>query len=194
MNRLFAALVATTVLSAAPLAAQDEAVTQDDDVRMSIVYGEDAAPPCPDGEICVVARLPEAERYRIPPTLRFSDDPANTAWTRRVEKLEMIGAFGTLSCSTAGAGGFTGCTQQLINQAYGDRAEGAEVRFGELIAAARAERLATIDSAAAEEQARVEAIEREYMERLERERGEATPGETPLPSPNAEPIMQPPEG
>lgn len=193
MNRLFAALVATTVLSAAPLAAQDEAVTQDDDVRMSIVYGEDAAPPCPDGEICVVARLPEAERYRIPPTLRFSDDPANTAWTRRVEKLEMIGAFGTLSCSTAGAGGFTGCTQQLINQAYGDRAEGAEVRFGELIAAARAERLATIDSAAAEEQARVEAIEREYMERLERERGEATPGETPLPSPNAEPIMQPPE-
>ncbi len=194
MNRLFAALVATTVLSVAPLAAQDEAVTQDDDVRMSIVYGEDAAPPCPDGEICVVARLPEAERYRIPPTLRFSDDPANTAWTRRVEKLEMIGAFGTLSCSTAGAGGFTGCTQQLINQAYGDRAEGAEVRFGELIAAARAERLATIDSAAAEEQARVEAIEREYMERLERERGEATPGETPLPSPNAEPIMQPPEG
>ena len=88
MNRLFAALVATTVLSAAPVAAQDQAVTQEDDVRMSIVYGEDAAPPCPEGEICVVARLPEAERYRIPPTLRFSDDPANTAWTRRVEKLE----------------------------------------------------------------------------------------------------------
>lgn len=194
MNRLFAALVATTVLSAAPLAAQDEAVTQDDDVRMSIVYGEDASPPCPEGEICVVARLPEAERYRIPPTLRFSDDPANTAWTRRVEKLEMIGAFGALSCSTAGAGGFTGCTQQLIKQAYGDRAEGAEVRFSELIAAARAERLATIDTAAAEEQARVEAIEREYMDRLERERGEATPADAPLPSPNAEPIMQTPEG
>ncbi len=194
MNRLFAALVATTVLSAAPLAGQDEAVTQDDDVRMSIVYGEDASPPCPEGEICVVARLPEAERYRIPPTLRFSDDPANTAWTRRVEKLEMIGAFGALSCSTAGAGGFTGCTQQLIKQAYGDRAEGAEVRFSELIAAARAERLATIDTAAAEEQARVEAIEREYMDRLERERGEATPADAPLPSPNAEPIMQTPEG
>lgn len=194
MNRLFAALVATTVLSAAPLAAQDGAVTQDDDVRMSIVYGEDASPPCPEGEICVVARLPEAERYRIPPTLRFSDDPANTAWTRRVEKLEMIGAFGALSCSTAGAGGFTGCTQQLIKQAYGDRAEGAEVRFSELIAAARAERLATIDTAAAEEQARVEAIEREYMDRLERERGEATPADAPLPSPNAEPIMQTPEG
>ena len=49
MNRLIAALVATTVLSAAPLAAQDAAVAAEDDVRMSIVYGEDTAPPCPDG-------------------------------------------------------------------------------------------------------------------------------------------------
>jgi hypothetical protein len=194
MKRLLAAtLVASAAFAAVPLAAQDEAAQ--DDVRMSIVYGEDAAPACPEGEICVVARLPEAERYRIPPTLRFSDDPANTAWTRRVERLEMIGAFVALSCSPAGAGGFTGCTQQLIQQAYGDRAEGAEVRFSELIAAARAERLGTIDATAAEEQARVEAIEREYMERLERERGDTTPGEeAPLPSPKAEPIMQTPEG
>ena len=194
MKRLLAAtLVTSAAFATVPLAAQDE--TAQDDVRMSIVYGEDAAPACPEGEICVVARLPEAERFRIPPTLRFSDDPANTAWTQRVERLEMIGAFGALSCSPAGAGGFTGCTQQLIRQAYGDRAEGAEVRFSELIAAARADRLATIDATAAEEQARVEAIEREYMERLERERGATTPGEeAPLPSPNAEPIMQPPEG
>ncbi len=192
MKRLIAAaLAASAVFVATPLAAQE---SSGDDVRMSIVYGEDAAPPCPQGEICVVARLPEAERYRIPPTLRFSDDPQNTAWTRRVERLEMIGAFGTLSCSTAGLGGFTGCTQELIRQAYGDRAEGAEVRFSELIAAARADRLATIDATAAEEQARVEQIEREYMERLERERGSELPGESILPSPNAEPIMQTPEG
>ncbi len=192
MKRLIAAaLAASAAFVASPLAAQE---SSGDDVRMSIVYGEDAAPPCPQGEICVVARLPEAERYRIPPTLRFSDDPQNTAWTRRVERLEMIGAFGTLSCSTAGLGGFTGCTQELIRQAYGDRAEGAEVRFSELIAAARADRLATIDATAAEEQARVEQIEREYMERLERERGAELPGESILPSPNAEPIMQTPEG
>ena len=193
MKRLLVVSLAATsaALFAAPLAAQDDG---GDDVRMSIVYGDDAAPTCPGGEICVVARLPEEERFRIPPTLRFSDDPANTAWTRRVEKLEMIGAFGAFSCSPAGAGGFTGCTQQLMEQAYGDRAEGAEVRFSELIAAARADRLATIDATAAEEQARVEAIEREYMERLERERNAATPGETaPLPSPDAEPIMQQPE-
>jgi hypothetical protein len=201
MKRLIAAtLIAPAALLASPLAAQEAAGP--DDVRMSIVYGDDAAPPCPETEICVVARLPEEDRYRIPPTLRFSDDPQNTAWTRRVERLEMIGAAGIMSCSPAGAGGFTGCTQQMIQQAYGDRAEGADVRFGELIAAARADRLATIDETAAAEQARVEAIEREYMERLERERATELPneqsvatetGDSIAPSAEAEPIMETPE-
>lgn len=178
MTRLHPALAfAAAALLAGPLLAQEG---ESDDVRMSIVYGDDAAPECPPGEICVVARLPEADRYRIPPSLRFSDDPDNTAWTRRVEKLEMIGDFGTMSCSTAGAGGFTGCTQQMIRAAYGDKAEAASVRFSELIAAARADRLAKIDQVAAEEQARVEQIEREYMERLERERAAALPGERPV--------------
>lgn len=178
MTRLTAALaLAAAAFVAGPALAQE---TPSDDVRMSIVYGDDAAPECPAGEICVVARLPEEDRYRIPPTLRFSEDPQNTAWTRRVEKLEMIGDFGTMSCSTAGAGGFTGCTQQMIAAAYGDKAEGANVRFSELIASARADRLATIDQTAAEEQARVEQIEREYMERLERERAAELPGERPV--------------
>lgn len=178
MTRLTAALaIAAAAFAAGPAVAQE---TRSDDVRMSIVYGDDAAPECPTGEICVVARLPEEDRYRIPPTLRFSEDPQNTAWTRRVEKLEMIGDFGTMSCSTAGAGGFTGCTQQMIAAAYGDKAEGANVRFSELIASARADRLATIDQTAAEEQARVEQIEREYMERLERERAAELPGERPV--------------
>ena len=178
MIRLAAAvLFAATALSAAPAIAQD---TASDDVRMSIVYGADAAPECPAGEICVVARLPEEDRFRIPPTLRFSDDPDNNAWTNRVEKLEMIGDFGTMSCSTAGVGGFTGCTQQMLAAAYGDKAAGADVRFSELIASARADRLSQIDRTAAEEQARVEQIEREYMERLERERATELPGERPV--------------
>ena len=178
MIRLSAAALLTAVtLSAAPAIAQE---TPGDDVRMSIVYGADAAPECPAGEICVVARLPEEDRYRIPPTLRFSDDPENNAWTNRVDKLEMVGAFGTMSCSPAGAGGFTGCTQQMIAAAYGDKAEGADVRFSELIASARADRLSQIDQSAAEEQARVEQIEREYMERLERERATELPGERPV--------------
>ena len=172
---------AAAVFAVMPASAQ-ETVTgpSGDDVRMSIVYGSDAAPDCPAGEICVVARLPEEDRFRIPPTLRFSDDPENNAWTNRVEKLEMVGAFGALSCSPAGAGGFTGCTQQMIAAAYGDKATGADVRFSELIAAARDERLSQIDQTAADEQARVEQIEREYMERLERERAAELPGERPV--------------
>ncbi|WP_374407158.1 hypothetical protein [Pelagerythrobacter sp.] len=192
---LAAAALAGLALTAAPAAAQGVA-SGDENVRMVIVYGDDTAPEAQGDEIVVVARLPESERYRIPESLRLSDDPANVAWTRRVESLEMVGAFGTLSCSPTGAGGFTGCTQQLINQAYGERATGANVRFSELIAAARAERLSTIDEAAAAEQERVEAIERDYMERLEAERDAELPDEQnpPIaPSEAAEPIMETPQ-
>lgn len=205
------ALIAATTLAGAamlatPASAQgtpDDVV--EDDVRMSIVYGEDAAPECPEDAICVVARLPENERYRIPPELRFSDDPANMAWTRRVERLEVVGNFGTLSCSPAGVGGFTGCTQEMVRQAYGDRAEGANVRFSELIAAARADRLSRIDEDAAAEQERVEELERQYMERLEAEREAELPEEassSPVvvetqdgvaPSDDGEPIMGAPD-
>lgn len=186
MRRLFPALsaaLAAGLLSASPLAAQDAA---GDRVKMVILYGEDAAPAPQGDEIVVVARMPESERFRIPEDLRFSDNPANQAWINRVERMEFIGNFGTLSCSTVGAGGSTGCTQEMIRNAYADKNASAAVRFGELIAAARAERLATIDDTAAEEQARVEQIEREYMQRLERERASETPAAaapTPLPTP-----------
>lgn len=176
----FAAAAALAVI-AAPMAAQEAG---GDKVRMVIVYGDDAAPAPQGDEIVVVARMPEAERYRIPENLRFSDNPANQAWINRVEKLEFVGNFGTLSCSAVGVGGSTGCTQEMIRKAYADRDASPSVRFGELIAAARAERLSTLDATAAEEQARVEAIEKEYMERLEKERaGESEAASAPLPQP-----------
>lgn len=171
--RLLTAPLLALGLAAAPVAAQDD----DERVNMVIVYGDDACPVSTADEITVCARKDEDERYRIPAPLRLSDDPANIAWTERVQRYETIGAFGTMSCSPAGAGGITGCTQALIDAAYGEKREGGDVRFGQLIAAARAERLSTIDAEAAAEQERVEAIEREYMERLEKEREEALPGE-----------------
>lgn len=183
--RLLPLLLATGMaagISAAPAAAQD---TPGDKVNMVIVYGDDACPASAGEEIVVCARKAENERYRIPENLRFSDDPANQAWAERVERLEMVGDFGTMSCSPTGAGGITGCTQQMIDAAYADRAEGTNVRFGELIAAAREERLSTIDADAAAEQERVEQIEQEYMERLENERnapvGEETADGSPPP-------------
>lgn len=165
------ALAAVSIQAAAQDAAGDR-------VRMAIVYGNDEVAPPQGDEIVVVARLPEAERFRIPEALRFSDDPENMAWARKVERLDLVGRFGTMSCSTAGAGGFTGCTQQLIDAFYADRREGADVRFGTLIAAARAERLSTIDADAAATQSRVEELEKAYMDKLAREQAGELPGET----------------
>ena len=147
-HRLLPAVALAAFAFAIPgaAAAQDEA---GDKVNMVIVYGDDDCPTPEGGEITVCARKAENERYRIPETLRTSDSPQNTAWTQRVESYEMVGAFGALSCDPAGAGGFTGCTQQMINAAYADRAEGSNVRFSQLIEAARAERLSTIDADAA---------------------------------------------
>jgi hypothetical protein len=188
-RRLLALPLVALAVFAAPAAAQDSA---GDKVRMVIVYGDDAVPPPVGDEIVVVAHLPESDRYRIPEVLRFSDDPANMAWARRVEKLEMIGKFGTNSCSTAGIGGFTGCTQQLIDAAYADKRNGSDPRFSQLIAAARAERLSTIDEEAAETQARVESLEKQYMDRLEKEREGALPGENAPAATTTEPLAQPP--
>lgn len=185
-----ASIAALALMVPVAASAQDEAGEK---VNMVIVYGDDECPVPEAGEITVCARKAENERFRIPENLRASDNPQNTAWTQRVESYEMVGAFGALSCDPAGAGGFTGCTQQMINAAYKDRAEGSDIRFSQLIEAARAERLSTIDEAAAAEQERVEQIEREYLERLERERGEALPGEAEksAPAPQADEAQEP---
>ncbi|MHA7820571.1 MAG: hypothetical protein ACX930_13070 [Erythrobacter sp.] len=163
-----------------PAAAQDQA---GDRVNMVIAYDESECPTqSAENEIVICEILVEAERYRIPSNLRQSDSPEGTAWARRVESIRYIGEFGTMSCDPAGAGGFTGCTQKMIDAAYADRAEGENVRFGQLIEQARQERLSTIDEDAAAEQERVEAIEREYLERLERERAAPLPGEDSEPA------------
>lgn len=166
------------VALASPLLAQEQVETGDDSYNMVIVYGDDACPQSTADQIVVCARKGEGERFRIPERLRTSDSGANVAWAERVERLEMVGSFGAMSCSPSGAGGYTGCTQEMIKAAYADKANGSDVRFGQLVAEARAERLSTIDADAADEQARVEMIEKEYMERLERERAAEVPGET----------------
>ena len=161
--------------AASPAAAHDQA---GDRVNMVIAYNENECPePTQEGEIVVCQIVVEAERYRIPSNLRQSDSPENTTLGERFEKIRYIGEFGAFSCDPAGAGGFTGCTQKMIEAAYADRAEGENIRFSQLIEEARQDRLSTIDTDAAAEQDRVEVIEREYLERLERERNAPLPGE-----------------
>ena len=178
MKRLFSALslcaLGAGIGLAVPAAAQDQ---PGDKVNQLIIYGDDECPAPVAGEITVCARKAEDERYRIPEPLRESSSPQNRAWTDRVLAYETVGRNGIMSCSPVGAGGEFGCTQRLIDAAYAEKQGASDVRFGQLIEAARAERLGTLDQEAAEQQSRVEEIEREYDERLAAERaaGEGDP-------------------
>ncbi|MDG6079507.1 hypothetical protein E3U23_09905 [Erythrobacter litoralis] len=185
-----AALAATGL--AVPAAAQQSVETGDDSYNMVIVYGDDACPESTADVIVVCARKAEGERYRIPEALRYSDNPANQSWAERVESFEMVGAFGTMSCSPVGAGGFSGCTQEMIREAYADKDAAPTVRFSQIIENIRQDRLATIDEDAAATQRDVEMIEREYMQRLERERAAELPDEAGQTPPTGEPLAVPP--
>jgi len=165
---LLASLFAAAALSS-PAAAQE--APADEKYNQVIVYGDDPCPQSTGDEIIVCARLDEGERFRIPQILRDSGSPQNVAWTERVRELETVGAFGTLSCTPTGPGGALGCTQKLIDQAYAERRTSSDVRFSQIIEEERAKRLATIDEEAAATQARVEQLEKEYMERLARQEG-----------------------
>jgi len=160
---LFAAGLASPL---AVFAAADAPAPAGERVNQVIVYGDD---PCPkassDDEITVCARKDEAERYRIPEPLRGSDTPPNRAWTDKVLAYETVGRTGTLSCTPVGPGGYTGCSQKLIQNAYAEKKGGSDIHFGELIAAERQKRLSTIDADARATQLRVEAEEKAYEAR-----------------------------
>ncbi|MFN3990219.1 MAG: hypothetical protein ACK4IS_08170 [Erythrobacter sp.] len=176
------AALAAILLAATPAGAQGPAGER---INMVIAYSEDECPVAQPGEIVVCEILVEADRYRIPSNLRFSDSPANRSRAAQLDSIKYVGDFGAMSCSPAGAGGFTGCTQKFVEAWAKDKSEAEGVRFGQLIERARQERLSEIDEEAAAEQARVEMIEREYMQRLERERAGELPGESALPDPGA---------
>ena len=160
-------IAAFAAAAPSPAAAQD---VPGDSVDVVIVYGDDPCPASADAKrIVVCPRLDEGERYRIPPNLRESDDPANEPWTNRVKSMETVGNFGTMSCSASGYGGWSGCTKQLIEQAYAEKRAGPGVKAAELIAQERAKRLSTIDADAAAEQARVEQLEKEYDAKMQAE-------------------------
>jgi hypothetical protein len=189
MKRLIVlASAAIAAVATTPAAAQEEA---GDRVNTVIVYGDDECPPSTGDEIVVCARMDENERFRIPEALRQSRDPENEPWASKVRAYETVGNFGALSCSPAGSGGELGCTAKMIEAAYQERATGSDVRAGELIAAAREERLETLDAEAAATQARVEELERQYLERARAEEaGEVAPRQT---DPNVPVVVDPSE-
>lgn len=155
----------------APAFAQDAG----EKVNQLIVYGDDPCPASTGDEITVCARKAESERFRIPEPLRTSPAPQNDAWNNRVVAYETVGRTGAMSCSPTGPGGSTGCLQQLIDKAYAEKDSDPSVRFGDLIAAEREKRLATIDAEAAATQARVEQAEKDYEARQRAEAETSAP-------------------
>lgn len=168
--RIALALLATAIMAGPALAQQPgvpvpgaaptpgAAGPADVRVNQLIIYGDD---PCPESsdpnEITVCARLPDADRYRVPPSLRDNpNEPANNSWANRATELSYVGRTGTDSCSTVGGGGFTGCFNQIVNQARAERrAAGNDINFTRMIEEARQRRDARIQeqARAAEEEA-----------------------------------------
>lgn len=88
-----------------------------------VIYGDDKCPTNTNGEeIVVCQRLDEAERFRIPKTLRETTGrpQVNQSWAVRSQDALTTGGVGTGSCSAVGAGGSTGC---FVQQATAARAE-----------------------------------------------------------------------
>ena len=106
------------LMPAAPALAQQPRVNE------IIVYGTDPCPRSTDDEIVVCARKPESERFRIPEALREGGAlQSRQAWAARAKQFETVGRTGINSCSPVGPGGWTGCTEQVIAQAFNDREE-----------------------------------------------------------------------
>jgi hypothetical protein len=115
-----AALGLPAIFGAAPALAQPSRVSE------IIVYGTDPCPRSTDDDVVVCARKPESERFRIPERLRTGGSlQSRQSWANRAIAFETYGKTGINSCSPVGPGGFTGCTQQLINQAFKEREEEA---------------------------------------------------------------------
>jgi hypothetical protein len=140
---------------AAAAASQGEAVGPTDDPRVNqlIIYGDDPCPQSTNDEIIVCARLPEGDRYRIPPNLREDPNPAgNRSWASRAVELSYVGASGIGSCSPVGAGGSIGCFNQIVQQARAERASRPGINWEQLIQEAREERMRRIGEAEAQDE------------------------------------------
>lgn len=160
-----AALIALS--SAAPALAQDGPVNNGGDrINQIYVYGDDPCPAAQGDEIVVCGRLAEDERYRIPETLRGNpNDPVRESWTARVQSFERVGRFGTDSCSPVGLGGFTGCVNQLVNDAVAEREQAAGSNWTDAVAEQRRLRVEGFDAEAAAVEAQVLADERARITR-----------------------------
>ena len=71
---------------------------------------------------------PETERYRIPKPFRERlPSPDSTSWAIRSQATLEVGKTGADSCSTVGAGGWTGCFMKQLKESYAEKTPEPEV-------------------------------------------------------------------
>lgn len=127
MSKLPYLTLAGVAFAVPSLVAPQPAAAQNTKVSEIIVYGTDPCPRSTDDEVVVCARKPEAERYRIPEKLRQGGSlQSRQSWANRAIAFETQLGNGLYTCSPVGNAGFTGCTQQVINQAFKEREEEAK--------------------------------------------------------------------
>jgi hypothetical protein len=177
MNRMIAICAATAISGAVAIPANAQGEGNERIVMVTIPAGEECPTAAEPDTIIVCDEISDGEQYRIPRQLRRSGSPENRAWTDRVREFEDVGAFGPGSCTNIGGGSELGCSIQEIEDSKAAREQAPDRRFSQQIDEARQERLSTIEGEAARTQARVEELERQYMEELEAERDAPLPGE-----------------
>jgi hypothetical protein len=92
-------------------------------ISFLVAFGEEKCREPVGDEIVVCANVPENERYRIPVALRKKERVVtDRSWSSAVETLDSFARdLRPNSCSVNGSGGFTGCTQKLLQQWFAER-------------------------------------------------------------------------
>jgi hypothetical protein len=120
-------LMASAFLTSAYAPALDEVIPSPSEMpeRISflVAIGDEKCREPEGDEIVVCANVPENERYRIPIALRKKEQVlTDRSWTSAVETLDTFAAdLRPNSCSVNGTGGFTGCTQKMLQQWFAER-------------------------------------------------------------------------
>lgn len=120
-------LMAGLLGASCALSAQDDApptsAEMPERISFLVAFGEEKCREPVGDEIVVCATVPENERYRIPVALRKKETViTDRSWSSAVETLDSFARdLRPNSCSVNGSGGFTGCTQKLLQTWFAER-------------------------------------------------------------------------
>ncbi|GGE88222.1 hypothetical protein [Sphingomonas prati] len=84
------------------------------------IFGNDKCPVSNGEQTNICVRAPESERFRIPETLRETNNAAPAA-QRRVDAARAVDNSTIGTCSASGPGGMIGCQRQEFAKARAER-------------------------------------------------------------------------